>query len=429
MGILDTPSVSPTQATLQNLKQEIISRSEASRKNNSRIRGVMANPPIVTISATAPIAPYSALSITSLSSWDGKAKFTGGWLAYNSGFVHAPCMTKTIGAATGGTSANAYVSSFRMDFWTDAPVYTFRVNYANDYTPFRILIDGQYVSLTGHVVPAAGTIYYVTVDFTSAGGRLSRRTQLEFSGGPRTANGSNCVPQVGTMYLTDADSIWAPSRMELGPLIGFFGDSYTYGPTFGQTATATALMDSWARQLCDLLGWDQAWCSGLAGTGLLARAGGGFPNLLDRITDITSYLFDGLVIPMGTNDALYNGAVVGSITISPVTVQQRVVDIVSAIRVQNTNVPIVFIGPFRPTSKLAEVAAVDVAINAAVNSLNDRKIKYISSAGIQTGTSLLNGNNVNYLATDATHPKDSLSHLYLARRLAPQVLDAFLSMV
>jgi lysophospholipase L1-like esterase len=399
------------------------------RIRNPRNAGAMSTPPTVTVSTTAPTTsklPFGTL--TSVADFAPYMEIQGGWGILSGSNLLFKTMTRTVGAATGGSDADAWTGVIRLVFMTDDPSPTigFSAN-TSSKVPFRILIDGQYTDVAGYTPAAVNTAYYYKVD--TGAGRKTRRWEIEIQGGIEAAGGSKATQVFRGFYRTDMTyTVWAPSSRSLRAIQ--IGDSYTQGPLAGQVPVSM-LGDGMGRIAGDLLGIGDWWQSGVGGTGYMWRGSLGLSNALDRLTDVTAWNPDMVVVQMGVNDLANDGAVVDGITISPATLQTRVQTYLAAIRTAKPALPICVTGPWRFTGTLpATVTAYENAIAAGVAALNDPLVAFAPTnanlAAWLTGTGTAgapsaNGNSDAYIsATDAQHPNFA-GYAYLGSRTAQAV--------
>lgn len=426
-------------ATYHSLLKEMNRRAAHAASGNIRTLGVVSSAPTVTVdqssAPTSPYVKYPTGTLSDPSDYDGVCTFVGGWTLMDGSLegVYVAGATREIGvdtggSAAGGSSADAYACVSRVIFYTDAPIFSFAVRTSN-IVPWRIIVDGQYVDVDGHENTVT-TRRYCTVDFSSAGGRKVRRIEIECQGGRPNTGGNNGLISIGPFYKTALDSIWAPSAEEIGPRLMVYGDSYTFGPQYAQVTTSMQ-GDGWARYLGDLMGLDDVWCSGVSGSGWIAQASGvDYPNALDRVTDITEWSPDALIIALGINDAILDGTTADGQTISTANVQTRVGVVLDEIRASLPSLPIVVMGCFERPG-LSEAAGYEAAISAAVTAYDDPRVKFVPmvSEEWQTGTgdsgsTAGDGNADVYIASDGTHPTFE-GHAYLAQRALPAVMNAF----
>ena len=416
------------KAKLTRLAAELHAEARAARVSNPRNNGNTAVPPTVTVSASAPASPYVAFpsAVSSAGSFLAYCAVTGGWVGYNSGYIFPLGATRTIGVATGGGSGNAYQTAHRVIYHTNAAVH-YVLFQSSKLVDQRLLVDGQYTGIT-ILATAVNTLQYVKIDFGSAS-YIGRRIEFEICGGLDSVGSSNLVQFKG-WYLAPTDKIWAPEK---GLRVGVFGDSLTYGPVYAQVG-ATQVGNGWARILGDWLGIDDLMQSGLSGTGWLWQAGGTFPNMLDRVTDITGNSLDLCIIAQGLNDILNIGGTVGSITVSNTTIQARVTEVLTAIRAANPNLPIIVLGPWQ-VSNNAIYTTGEAAISAGVTAMADPLIAFVPTvstswrSGTGKVTATTGDGNADWMAcSDNTHWTLN-GHSYVGQRAVREVLAAVDSMI
>lgn len=406
--------------------RRILQRASAASKGNPRTRGILAagDKPSLSTSGSAPDSgTYNALPSTTASAaaWTPYVAALGGWVAYNANRIFPNCVTKTLGAATGGGSADAYQGTSRIQFYVDGDA--FAIALSNSTGTWRLLVDGQYEALAGHANGSA-TLEYWTVDFSACTvPRKVRKIEIEIPSGT--------TPLLfGQVYIKKADSLWPPSAEEIGPRVMIVSDSY------GADANATVKGDGFTRVLGDYLGIDDVWCQGRSGAGWMRGINSdGGPNPLEAITDITSYDPDLVIYALGYNEEANNTAVVRAGTIGMTTTAAAAAATVAAVRAALPGVVQVVLGPWRAGSGTVRgrQATWDPAITAAVDALLDPYTKTITCIGLQTGSGRVgatasDGNSDYYIDTDNTHPP-TVGHAYIGQWLAGKVVNALQSML
>jgi lysophospholipase L1-like esterase len=76
------------------------------------------------------------------------------------------------------------------------------------------------------------------------------------------------------------------------------GDSLTAGSSFNTGAGN----GTWFHRFCRILGYEDAWNTAIGGTGYIADNSGTSVPLLSRVSDVTSYAPDRLIVWAGYND-------------------------------------------------------------------------------------------------------------------------------
>jgi len=402
-------------------------------------RTAMAAPPAVTVNTTLPTAPYAALpagTIDAVADYLPYVAFCGGWPIRSSSSVYAPCATRTIDAATGGTSTDAYVIANTNVFNCDADVFSFRIQ-TNPISRFWIKIDGKYVTLAGHV---AGTtaVHYVHIDWTGVAGEGDPHLyEIEMQGAADASTSLASAPLFGPFYITALDRIWAPSEDDLGPQMAVLGDSLTVGPVGGQVTVANEHR-GFAQVLGDGMGLRNVWSSGVPGSGWIARASGqNFPDLLNRIGDATAWDHKVAIIADGINDNSLAGTTVAGVVINTTNVQARVTATLTAIRAAEPLLPIVVFGPWWRTANSATAQSYEDAISAGVAAMADPRIAFIPTIA----TALLSGSGsvqspnaggnadryISDLDGQKTHWNEA-GHRNIAQQMQPKILAAIEAM-
>lgn len=212
--------------------------------NNPHSLPVMSTPPTVTANGTS--APAGQTNGVTISSFPNFYRQSGGTR------VTAGRLKSASIATTGGNigSNNGDQASYgRYRFIADANKVTFRVS--GTTAAYRFIVNGQYVSLAGTTTasPTQSPDQYITLDFTSAGGRAEREIILEVQ--------TNC--SFTGAYVGTTEKIFEAPESILRTVC--LGDSYCYG------SSATALGDGVDAVMADYLGWTNHINSGSGGTG------------------------------------------------------------------------------------------------------------------------------------------------------------------
>lgn len=223
---------------------EIISAARRARYGNCRSQGVLSNPPTITSDgATLPSGQTNAYGRNTYPS--GLFRETGGqW--YNSGSKFKSAVIGTTGGNL-GDGAGGQVNWWRVGFTADSSKVTFRV--LGTTGRYRFIVDGQYVNLTGTLTSNTSGNEYITLDFTSVGGR--KRRDIELEGQP----GCGFV----AIYVGANETISKRPDADFRSVL--VGDSWAYG------STATALGDGVFAHMADRLGFEAHMNSGSGGTG------------------------------------------------------------------------------------------------------------------------------------------------------------------
>lgn len=415
------------------LKQRL--RKSMAKYGGSIARTIMAASPAVTINKTLPTSPYTTLpsgTITSISQYEPYINILGGWPNMSSSGFYISNTTYTIDAETGGTLSTARSIATTVAFNSDAPVLHFRLG-SNPVSRYWIKIDGAYTNSGGYVNADTAT-HYVHIDWTGVSGEgLPHTYEIELQSSGDASATFSAIPVFGPLYIRPLDRVWPLSDEEIGPQIGVFSDSLGAGVTYGQD-TPVNQHASYAKVLGRVLGCRNVWASAASGVGWIARSSGqNVPDIQNRIGDITDWPHDIIVIALGINDNSLAGTTVAGVTISPTTVQQRVEDVLSAIRLVKPNTPIIVIGPWWRTANVATAQSYEDAISAGVDALSDPRIGFIPTIepswlnGNGSAQAPSGGGNADRYITDSDGQSKThwmtVGHQYIAGRLLPEFLS------
>jgi lysophospholipase L1-like esterase len=353
--------------------------------------------PMVNVAASLP----GGLSLTyPIPASAGVFYFSGGVPFLKNGFEYSfPCVTEP-GNANASTTASNYALS--VSFVTDAPKFAIaQVN--NNTLPWRIIVDGQYISISGTVGSSGANPSYNIVDFTNAGGRKARKITIECTQAWQFA-GVACGP---------TDKVWAPDSSDNIRAI-VVGDSLVSGSAQGPFIGRL----DWPSQIGKYLGWSDVWNSGSGGTGYINNAGTK-DNFIQRVADVTGNAPDLVLIEGGTNDSGFSAA----------NVQAAVLAYLQSIRSSLTTVPIIVLGLLSAGGPSAATISTENAVAAGVTQFADALTFFVPVATAAnpwlTGTGTVSvptgtGNCDNYTGPDATHPTQAGID-YFASRIANAV--------
>jgi hypothetical protein len=253
-----------------------------------------------------------------------------------------------------GDSAGGVQNWFRIGIRADAAKVTWRVNGAT--TPYRFIVDDQYVDATGTVTTSSSGTQYISLDFASVGGRKSREIILEGQAGSSFVG----------VYVGATERVTKLPPAEFRSVI--ISDSWGYG------ASATALGDSVFAVMADILGFKAHMNSGVGGTGW------------DQTTT-TLYRFDQRV---ANGDEALNGAPTGPIFLSgsindkfgsASNITSRCAATINLLRSRYSDIPIIVFGT-QPAQAgqtgTLSLAANEAAVKAAVDQFtSDRLIAFV----------------------------------------------------
>ena len=388
--------ISPGRATPLTPLAQIISLGNISRYSNAQLLPVMTSPPTISQSTTLPAA------LTNKYLWNGSR---GGALSIQGGVIE-PFVGETCCIKANTTSGARYDSYGRVEFMTDAPVMSFGLWDPGPAATYRWIVDGRFVSKSVYKNVGAygggGETRWVTLDFTSVGGRAMRHVVMEFNVGFASVN----VAPTATV-----------SKVAEKPMkVGVVGDSF-------MTAGGDTAYEAIQAYLGDILNIQNIIGLGVATTGYLGATGQ--LTFEQRIMDIQYVNPDVLFVTGGYNDNGFPAA----------SVNAAVKSYIRAIRAVYPVMPIVAFGNFGGNrSAQATWIAANNAIDAAYAELaaSDACLRYVPcmsdpAGGWMTGTGntshlTADGNSDVYIDVDDTHPNPA-GKLYLAQRMADAILS------
>lgn len=364
-----------------------------------------ANGPTVSVATSVP-GPLTLAYLPSLGP-GSNFQFSGGELTNNPSIAfenYLPAVTISATAAGNTLGHRSSNGPIKMTFWTDAPKFTIDF-YGTDCT--RLIINGQYVSLSGYVVTYEGGHGYLTVDF----------------GGVRQSRLITIVAQANTyfsnVWVDPASKVWKPNAA-ISIISAFIGDSLCAGGAAFPILPDEYWMDVMAYQL----GWSNVVNQGIGGTGYTAQGTAtAYFNFPQRpASDLTAINPDIVFVWGGQNDALS-------------TLKAAALAYFQQLRTIVPNAMIVVMGrwpaPSSGGSAAASVIQSEQAIETAFLSWADSNSVFIpitlNPAGSPiTGTGNITsttgtGNGDVYIASDGTHPTEA-GRIYLGNWMAQQML-------
>lgn len=294
-------------------------------------------------------------------------------------------------------------------------------------TGLRVMVDGEWVSETDvdFVWPNNGSYYYTKYTFAD---QRPRHITIE-------VNGQNFYGIV----VGPTDAVWQP-HTPAGPVVAFFGDSYTEG------ARLLLKGDTYGHWCGRALGWKRTLCSGRGSTGYLQTlVGSGYPKLRDRVTsDLVPHAPEIVIVCAGINDQA---------NWSKAAVKTEAQLLYQAIRAGLPGVTLIATGPWSPTGHPTGVATFGdgyMNINDAIReACSEEDVTYIDTIGgpypydgnvshyydlgAITGTGTVQtpvatGNSSRYIGTmntsDVTHPSPAGQKylgLWLAGKIAAEL--------
>lgn len=390
----------------------------------SEVKKVMSSPPTITTSTSAPGATYPTgwpHTVTSNSNWEGVVNFYGGFPARVGNRIRLRSVTSNATTATDPLSYVGFNDGIsRMAFTTDSPIFVLAINTANSL-PFRFLIDGEYVSLTGTQAAATGDSY-ITLDFTAVGGRKFREI---------TIDGPNSWSMV-RIWAKPPDTVFAVPNTT--PRLAVMHDSFGAGPVASQYDTpAPITQDGWVRYMGDALGCPDTWSMSVGGTGF--NIGNNGTKYHERACDLLNLMPDGSTkrtdwVP----DLIIVKGSVNDVGAAAATIQANMTTLHRFVRTRNATVPILYGGvPWKANGSLSATQSLEATMRAQVEAFNDpltawmpeselADYQWVYGTGYEGATN--NSGNSDYLVgTDATHPSYA-GHEYRGRRQAMAVVEA-----
>lgn len=280
-------------------------------------------------------------------------------------------------------------NALAIDFDIDAAAFEVFQKGLGYNSRLRVVVDGRLANSTPVEHPLDGGLYLTRVRFASKAKRHIRLlTNSPYFGGIRLLPGDQLT----------RSTVATPLRTM------FVGDSITEGPA-GQAALA-----SYAGRAAELLGWTDAWLSGVGATGYLAAPS---PKLTFRqryAQDIKPYAPQVLVVAGGINDA---GA-------SDSAIQAEASALFDQIQTDLPQTLVFVTGPWATTSRVR--SGVNAALKAAVGArsnfiwvpnVDDAWLTGTGNAGAPKG----DGNADTFVSADTTHPTPAGIE-YLAGKLS-----------
>lgn len=400
------------QITRSALMRALYSSAAAARLSNPHLNAVMTSPPTMTANGTTkPAGQTTAYAVFSTNPFT----ITGGTVSL-AGATVGRVVSSVIASTGGNVSNNGTEATYsRAAFMADANAVTIGV--CQTSVPYRFIVNDQYVSLSGTTTTNAGptcaTVDYITLDFTSAGGRALRKIVVETqqNGGFQSAT----VGATETIQAVNLDNTLCSA---------FFLDSYAFG------SDATLLGDGMGAVDADWLGIQNNTNSAGPGTGW-ATNNSAF-NLLQRVQNLD------LALSPCTPNIIVTGASFNDRGNVPATITANALAGFQAMRAQYPNALIFVFGAFPGnTGPSAGMIANENAVAAAVTAMADPSVKFIpvstalpttwisgtGTTAVPTGT----GNSDVYTDSGGVHPPTA-GHLTIGRWQANAVLTAARSM-
>ncbi|WP_395664554.1 SGNH/GDSL hydrolase family protein [Methylocella sp.] len=344
-----------------------------------------------------------------------KFAYTGGWpIVYASSYVRVPSVTQySTGNGSAANNPPLNAMAWRVHFRTDAPIVVIA---AVGNTPFRLLVNGQYVSLASSTM-GASTPAFATLDFSSVGGRAMRDVAIEMW----------AASSFYGVWLKPVDSFekksWAdPIRA------AYYGDSITTG------TAATYVGDCFAHVCGDALGIPDNWQIGVGSTGYGVGVANTSYAAEAHVFDITQNCQPDVVF-LTHNVNSYQQAATGALSWANVA-RPGFLSVYSQIRAWRPTVPIFQIGVLASYNSALDTYAVpyETAQKADVQAFaqSDPNLFYVPIttseapwvAGSGNSTALANNGNRDVLYDQAGPHPNTKGHQHIGLRLAAGALAA-----
>lgn len=216
-------------------------------------------------------------------------------MAWNSGkFAFTGNAVKAAGpfarfATVSFGKADRQSNAVDIEFVTDARSFEILMKGTGDRSRMRLQVDGELIAADPIALPDDGADYLVKVDFPAKALRKIRINAIS--------------PLFAGVVINRNDSILDPVPGPHRFRAMFFGDSITAdaaGPAAEEAFT------SFAPIAAQLLGWEDAWISGVGSTGYLRAVPATRPTFRQRFArDVLPYKPDVLVIAGGINDLTF----------------------------------------------------------------------------------------------------------------------------
>ena len=315
-----------------------------------------------------------------LVSWNDPALFVTGDLKPVKGSPFAEGRSVTYGLDN--RSANATT----VRTCTDAPWVEAVQKGTGFNSRLTAFVDGARVNGAPVELPSDGRFYATRIAFGAPGKHC---VSLLFNN-----------PQFAGILLPEGAKAWAPERKNAFRVM-FLGDSYT------------EFSNHWAVAAARFLGWDDAWLSGVGGTGYINAPGKKF-NFGTRFeVDVVAYHPNVLVIAGGINDSGFPPAQLGNAA-------SKLFD---RIQKELPDTVVFVLGPWNPRSAISP--AINAVLKAAASGrpnfhwVPNYDDHWITGTG-RKGAAKGDGNSDFVIGGDGTHPTPE-GNRYLAERFAAYV--------
>lgn len=387
---------------------DIISKiAAAARINNPRVNPVMTSPPAISSSSSH----NSALSLQVTPVTTASGTTPGGSSINTYGGVLTSdgvgCYKFPVNTVNGVFSEAVW----RVETLADSAKLEFKIVDISGSGIVNFIVNGQYVSYTV-TTPSISGYAYVTLDFTSAGGRQPRDIIME------AYNSDFCQ-----VAIAPTETISRPQGTVLTAVVQ--GDSMSSG------GGATPIFATWTYQFCDMMGIRDCRNASVGGRGIVTSAFGA--NCAQTVSDLVAATPAIIVLACGRDD-------VGSVT--PTAEQAAALAWFQSVRAQSTlaKVPIVVLQTYGVLG-LSSTQPIEAAIDAAAAAMNDPLIFVLKDVNspdgpIITGTGYIGnttgaGNSDIYTNADGIHynaagygNSPESGHFFVATKFADKFMQS-----
>lgn len=377
----------------------------AARLSNPHVLGTASSPP--TIAAVGTTIPADTTIDRRQDTHTTLWRILGGTRVTVGGLYRVRSATIFTSGGNLGSSNGA-----QGTFWRQETVFTgIKLAFTVYPTtlPYRFLVNGQYVDLTGTLTNASSgtTAEYITMTFSGSG---TRTVAIEGQG--------NCG--LNGAFIDAAGSIAQTPPVIRGILVG---DSFVQG------TGATALGDGWGPYMADCLGIRDFWASGSGGTGwdVPTNSSTGY-RFGDRTADWLPYSPDVMFFHGSYNDR----------SSTAVNITTECLAALRTTRAAFPKMPMFVFGAFAGASgPSAGILTAESGMQAAVSQFNDRLTRFIpissdpagawiSGTGF-VGSTTGSGNSDTMTGSDGIHPTNA-GHALLGGKAADAVIANLASM-
>jgi lysophospholipase L1-like esterase len=283
---------------------------------------------------------------------------------------------QTFVAASGGSPVQRTAA---VQFVTDAT--KFAISLPSNSGAARVIIDGQYLSLSSYNPAAADS--WLTIDYSGVGGRKLRTV---------TVQTNKSFSYFGGVQTAATDQVMAPANDDSVRAV-VVADSLEAGAGPGPSLAGGAPGTLWGQ----LVGIDDVWLLSTGSTGDIATASGTAYNYAQRAPQIIALNPAVVVIAASTNDIGH--------TASDITAAR-----LSLLRTLRAALPrAILVNEGCWPKNDAGVPTVEGAVLAAVTAMND-PLTFFIPRYTEVPAWVTSSNRGLMIAADGTHPTDLGSH-------------------